>query len=188
MTFLIETSLATMMASWFVAIAAADPATVFFRNPPQEIDVAERGDSILFANRQIGIQFKRVANGFQLAQVYDIKQGHDFLPQSKTNEFQDLFQIRMALDPHKAQGVFCSEDGDLGVFVANASQKDLNFSANLELSQYGFPDGAIAQAHQIHPDETSEPLSGQTKDVLILSDTLPARHITMFYIKQDSQR
>ena len=90
--------------------------------------------------------------------------------------------------PALMSGVFCSEDGDLGVFVANASQKDLNFSANLELSQYGFPYGAIAQAHQIHPDETSEPLSGQTKDVLILSDTLPARHITMFYIKQDSQR
>ena len=90
--------------------------------------------------------------------------------------------------PALMSGVFRDEDSALGIFVANASGKNLAFSADLELSQYGFPDGAIAQVHQIDPDGTSEPISGQTKNVLTLSDTLPARHITMFYIKQDSQR
>ena len=92
-----------LLCTLIFAQAQANDATDFFENHPNEIDAAERGDSILFSNRQIGIEFKRAANGFQLTRVYDIKQGHDFLTEVNPKEFRDIFKIRMALDPHKRQ-------------------------------------------------------------------------------------
>ena len=53
-----------LLCTLIFAQVQANDTTDFFENHPQEIDADERGDSILFANRQIGIEFKRVANGF----------------------------------------------------------------------------------------------------------------------------
>ncbi len=83
----------TSMAAW--AAGPADEATRFFETHPNVIDLEERGDSILFANRQTGIEFKQSAAGFQLSRLYGIADDQDFL----TKGDRDIFEIRMTLDP-----------------------------------------------------------------------------------------
>ena len=82
-------------------VLATNDATDFFENHPREIDVEQRGDEILFANRQIGLAFKKSDRGFQLTRLYGIKRNQDFLTPS--DEFRNLFEIRMATDPHIRQ-------------------------------------------------------------------------------------
>ena len=83
--------------------AQVDPATDFFETHPNEIDLEQRGDSLLFANRKIGLQFKQSASGFQLARVYGIDRQQDFLTEGADGQFRNLFEIRMALDPRARQ-------------------------------------------------------------------------------------
>ncbi len=61
------------------------------------IDLEERGDSILFANRQVGLEFRRSGGGFQLSRLYGIAEDQDFL----TEAARDIFEIRMTLDPKR---------------------------------------------------------------------------------------
>ncbi len=85
------------------AAAQVDPATHFFETHPNEIDLEQRGDSLLFANGKIGLQFKQSASGFQLARVYGIEHRQDFLTEGADGQFRNLFEIRMALDPRARQ-------------------------------------------------------------------------------------
>ncbi len=78
---------------------AMEVSTHFFETHPNAIDLEERGDSILFANRQIGLEFKQSARGFQLCRLYGIEDKQDFLTKRKPAEFRNLFEIRMTLDP-----------------------------------------------------------------------------------------
>jgi hypothetical protein len=80
-----------------------ETATQFFQHHPNEIDLTERGNSILFANRQIGIEFRRSERGFQLNRVYGIERNQDFLVTPKTGAFENLFEIRMTEDPRRLQ-------------------------------------------------------------------------------------
>lgn len=88
----------------------ADDAAIFFQTHPNPIDLEQRGDDILFANRQIGLVFRPArstgseqTSGFQLIRVYGIERRQDFLIGTEVDEFRDLFEIRMALDPYKRQ-------------------------------------------------------------------------------------
>ena len=54
------------------AATPAEDVTRFFETHPNTIDVEKRGDSILFANRQIGLEFKQLAQGFGLARLYGV--------------------------------------------------------------------------------------------------------------------
>ena len=82
---------------------AADQTTHFFQTHRNEFDLEQRGDDILFANRQIGLAFKRSAQGFELTRVYGIERGQDFLAAATGDAFRNLFEIRMTLDPHYVQ-------------------------------------------------------------------------------------
>ena len=74
-------------------------STRFFETHANQIDVVERDDRILFANRKVGLEFRRSDRGFQLSRLYGIAARQDFLTQAKAEEFRDLFGIRMTLDP-----------------------------------------------------------------------------------------
>jgi len=78
---------------------AAVEARRFFETHPNVIDLEKRGESILFANRQIGLEFKQSAGGFQLGRLYGIAERQDFLTERRGEEFGNLFEIRMTLDP-----------------------------------------------------------------------------------------
>ncbi len=76
---------------------ASEESTRFFETHPNAIDLEERDDSILFANRQVGLEFQRSARGFQLTRLYGIAEDQDFLTGGVV--FGDLFEIIMTLDP-----------------------------------------------------------------------------------------
>ena len=88
-----------MMSMASRAAQPADESTRFFKTHANEIDVEERSDSILLANRQVGLKFQQSDAGFELARLYGIAEDQDFLTPAKASEIRNLFEIRMALDP-----------------------------------------------------------------------------------------
>ena len=98
--------IAILLALWLGTILggvhAATPdevATKFFKGHPNEIDVEEQDGRILFANRQVGLEFRKTGVGFELVRMYGIEEEQDFLSAPKEGEPRNLFEIRMALDP-----------------------------------------------------------------------------------------
>ena len=79
--------------------AAADEVTEFFKSHPNAIDVEQRGDRILFANRHVGLEFRQSEGGFQLHRLYGIEQQQDYLVESGDKIEHELFELRMTLDP-----------------------------------------------------------------------------------------
>ncbi len=86
-------------AAW--AAGAAEDATRFFETHPNAIDLKEEGESLLFANRRVGLEFQRSAGDFQLTRLYGIAERHDFLTEAMSEAPRDLFEIRMILDPKR---------------------------------------------------------------------------------------
>ena len=80
-------------------LASREESTRFFKSHPNGIDIVEKAGSLLFANRQIGLEFARSPTGFELVRLYGIAEERDFLAEAPAGEQRDLFQIRMALDP-----------------------------------------------------------------------------------------
>ncbi len=76
---------------------AANDTTRFFESHPNQIDIEERDDRILFANKQIGLEFVKAERGFQLNRLYGIAEDQDYLAEDAVNG--DLFEIIMTLDP-----------------------------------------------------------------------------------------
>ncbi len=77
--------------------AAMEASTRFFETHPKVIDLEERGNSILLANRQVGLKFQRFPRGFQISRLYGIADDQDFLTRGVA--VGDLFEIVMTLDP-----------------------------------------------------------------------------------------
>jgi len=94
-------AIACLCVTWGPAWAAGagEESTGFFETHPNPIDVEERGDTILFANRQVGLEFQRSPGGFQLRRLYGIADDQDFLTDGEAGEFGDIFEVRMTLDP-----------------------------------------------------------------------------------------
>ena len=74
-------------------------ATAFFKTHPNPIDLEERDGSILFANRQTGIELGVGRQGFHLNRLYGIAEEQDYLVAPESS--RDLFDIRLALDPRR---------------------------------------------------------------------------------------
>ena len=74
-------------------------ATTFFKTHPNAIDLEERGKSILFANRRVGIEIGVGNRGFRLNRLYGIEEEQDFVVEPDLT--QGLFDIRLALDPRR---------------------------------------------------------------------------------------
>jgi len=109
--------------------AATEPkeASVrFFKTHPNLIDLQERENSILFANRQVGLEFRTSKVGFELTRLYGITEDQDFLTQAKIGEMRNLFEIQMALDPKYVakdeRGM--TKDGGMQVFDRMAKMGD----------------------------------------------------------------
>jgi hypothetical protein len=85
--------------------------------------------------------------------------------------------------PALTSGVFHGDDGDVGVFLTNASRKDLRFAADLDLAAYGFAEAQPVQVHKIDFNGDSRVVSQKATGVLTLVDSLPARSIAMFRIQ-----
>ncbi len=79
----------------------AGDSTRFFETHPNVIDLEERRDSILFANRQVGLEFRQSEAGFELTRLYGIDEDQEFLTEAKATDLRDLFEIRMTLDPKR---------------------------------------------------------------------------------------
>jgi len=79
--------------------AALEAATRFFKTHPNEIDLTEQGDSILFANRRIGLAFQRAGGSIQLTRLYGIAEEQDYLSGGVVVGFRDIFNVVMTLDP-----------------------------------------------------------------------------------------
>jgi len=77
---------------------AVERATEFFESHPNPIDVQEQGDSVLIANRRIGLEFVKSDRGFQINRLYGIEQDHDFLVSDTAAGMRQLFEIRMTPD------------------------------------------------------------------------------------------
>lgn len=72
--------------------------TDFFKSHPDAIDLKEEGGSLLFANRQIGLEFHKSATSLHLVRLYGIAANQDFLA-APTTQPQALFEVRMDVDP-----------------------------------------------------------------------------------------
>ncbi len=77
---------------------SAENATEFFKSHPNTIDLEERGNSILFANKEIGLEFGKGDRGFQINRLYGIAEDQDFLTRDVVVGFRELFEIRMTPD------------------------------------------------------------------------------------------
>ncbi len=99
--FWLELAIMCLCAMSSVAWAAgpSEIATRFFESHPNAIDLEERGDSILFSNRQVGLEFLRTHGGFQVSRLYGIAEDQDFLIKADLIGLRDLFEVRMTLDP-----------------------------------------------------------------------------------------
>ena len=80
-------------------------------------------------------------------------------------------------------GVFRSDRGELGVFIVNASTKDLRFQADLELSEYGLDPEMTVDVDKITPAGLTKPFYHQARATVVLTGKLAARNATMFHVK-----
>jgi hypothetical protein len=80
-------------------ITLSPEATEFFNSHPSPIDLEKRGDSILFANRRVGIEFGIGSLGFRVNRLYGIEDEQDFLVAPDLSH--GLFDIRLTLDPRR---------------------------------------------------------------------------------------
>jgi len=89
------------LAGWMVASGAgsADEATAFFRTHHEEVEAQEREGRILFANRLLGLEFRKSPVGFQLARLYGVAEDQDFLTAPDGREPYAPLEIRVVLDP-----------------------------------------------------------------------------------------
>jgi len=79
-------------------VAMAPAATKFFKTHPNTIDLEKRHNSILFANKQIGVEIGIGNKGFQLNRLYGIADEQDFLAEGASRE---MFEVRLTLDPRR---------------------------------------------------------------------------------------
>jgi hypothetical protein len=85
-------------------------------------------------------------------------------------------------------GAFRSEDGELGIFVVNASRQDLDFRAHVDLTRHGIPKGRIVDVDTFAPDGTSRQILSKAKGIVPLKGSLPGHRMTMFQIKPAVER
>jgi hypothetical protein len=86
-----------------VARAAGDgrreTITRFFKTHADAVEFQQQGDSLLLANRQLGLEFKRALGGFRIARLYSVRDGQDFLAEDRGDKELNLLQIVPGVDP-----------------------------------------------------------------------------------------
>lgn len=95
MSFIYAAMLVPLLAS--AGIAGADTPQ-FFESHPNEIDLREEAERIIFANTKIGLAFVKSERGFEIDRLYGIEQDQDFLTSATVIGSRELFEIRMTPD------------------------------------------------------------------------------------------
>ena len=85
--------------------------------------------------------------------------------------------------PALMSGVFRSDDGALGAFLANASGEDQRYRADLDLRAYGWPEGATVGVKQIESSGNVHEVLKAATGVVALQGSLPGHGLTMFRIE-----
>ena len=85
--------------------------------------------------------------------------------------------------PALMSGVFRNGDGELGVFITNASGASKKFSANLDLARYGLSAESVVSVDTISHEGKVIPLRQKVPGRVLLTATVPGRGIMMVHIK-----
>jgi len=135
------------------AAQSAAVATQFFKTHPNEIDLKEEGDSILFANKQIDLEFVKGERSFQINRLYGIDQDHDFLTTETVIGFRELFEIRMAPDirgsgrDHRNASIRPGLMGIMNEMAADAFSVDTHSASSLSWKQSESDGNATLHLH-----------------------------------------
>jgi len=85
--------------------------------------------------------------------------------------------------PALMSGVFRGEDGELGVFIVNASNQKQKLDTQMDLTRYGIKAATPMQVSAISPDGKSKQLHTQITGTVRLNHELPGHGIMMYLIK-----
>ncbi len=85
--------------------------------------------------------------------------------------------------PALTSGTFLAEDGDVGIFVANASGNNLDYSAQFDLTPYEDIPARTWKVTQVAADGVTEVASPSTNSPISVGGMIPARGITMYLLQ-----
>ena len=85
--------------------------------------------------------------------------------------------------PALMSGVFQSEDGELGVFIVNASDQQLKLNTQMNLTRYGIKAEATMQVSTITPEGKTKQLHAHATGTVRFNLDIPGHGITMYRIK-----
>ena len=85
--------------------------------------------------------------------------------------------------PALMSGVFRTEAGELGVFVANAGREDIAWSAELERARYDVPEGIALDVDLISHEGNVQAGDRGVRGAVRLEGRLPGREIAMVHLR-----
>ena len=111
--------------------AREQQATRFFQHHRDPIDLEAHEDRLLFANRRVGLEFRRTSQGFHIARLYSIQHDQDFLTSDAQDTSPNLLQIVTVLDRGRARGRYSV--AALSAKSSRFARTDLEGQATLHL-------------------------------------------------------
>lgn len=84
--------------------------------------------------------------------------------------------------PLVMNGVFRSDNGELGIFVVNAGRQQVQFSADMDTSSYGITADTRVDVAHIAADGTEQKVHRNVSGEINLRGSLSGHGITMFLI------
>jgi hypothetical protein len=86
--------------------------------------------------------------------------------------------------PALLSGVFRSQDGELGIFIVNMGGSEVSFLTEVDLARAGMPVPMAVDVESISPEGDVQPYAQNIRDRVVFRGRLPARHVTMFRVKE----
>ena len=81
-------------------------------------------------------------------------------------------------------GVFRNPEGDLAIFLANASRQDIPFVSKVELARHGMSADAVVDVEQIDYTGEITPVEKDVSGVVALEGTIPGRAIIAYRLSE----
>jgi len=81
-------------------------------------------------------------------------------------------------------GVFRNAEGDLGVFVANASRENMPFESTVVLARHGMPVDAVVDVDRMDYTGKITPVQKDVHGSVVLKGTIPGRGITAYRVSE----
>jgi hypothetical protein len=81
-------------------------------------------------------------------------------------------------------GVFRSSEGDLAIFIANASRRDMPFESTVELARHGMSADAVVDVDRIEYTGEVTPVQKDVSGAVGLEGTIPGRGIIAFRLSE----